>query len=182
MRPALFALLAALCHGVVAAAASDAAPRAGTPAGWREFQIPAGRFKVLMPGTPKTSRQTIPTDIGKVASTRYTVTDAANVTYDVLLNDYPKTGIAKANPHKLLDSVRDGLMYQTKGKLISDRRMTLATFPGRDLEIMGIEDQHFRVRLVWVETRLYQIMAVTPGQPRPEANVFFDSFQITGKP
>lgn len=182
MTAALFALLMALGSSASATEATGLAPKPGIAAGWKEFQIPAGRFKVLMPGTPKTSQRTIPTDIGKVASTRYTVTDAANVTYDVLLNDYPRAGVAKASPHKLLDSVRDGLMYQTKGRLISDRRMTLATFPGRDLEIRGSEGLHYRARLVWVETRLYQVMAVTPGEPRPEANVFFDSFQITGKP
>ena len=47
---------------------------------------------------------------------------------------------------------------------------------------MGSEGTHYRARLIWVENRLYQVMAVTPGKPRPDANVFFDSFQITGKP
>ena len=182
MRRTFFALLAVLIHGLSAAAATGATPQQTVPPGWKEFQIPAGRFKVLMPGVPKTSRRTIRTDIGNVASTRYTVTDAANVTYDVLFNDYPKAGVAKANPQKLLDSARDGLMYQTKGRMTSDRRITLANFPGRDLEILGSDGTHFRARLVWAETRLYQVMAVTPGQPRPDANVFFDSFHISGKP
>jgi hypothetical protein len=158
----------------------DASSQQHNPPGWREFGIPAGRFKVLMPGAPKTSRQTIKTDIGNVAATRYTVTDAANVTYDVLLNDYPKSGIAKANPQKLLDSVRDGLVYQTKGRLIAENSITLANFPGRDQEIIGGDGTHYRIRLVWSDNRLYQIMAVTPGKPRPDANVFFDSFRITG--
>lgn len=182
MRRAFFALLAALCPCLSAAAATDTAPQQGVPPGWREFQIPAGRFKVLMPGSPKTSSRTIPTDIGNVASTRYTATDAASVTYDVLLNDYPKAGVSRANPQKLLDGARDGLMVQTQGRMVSEKRITLANFPGRDLEIMGGEGTHYRARLVWVETRLYQVMAVTPGKPRPDASVFFDSFQITGKP
>jgi hypothetical protein len=171
------AALTGACLWLVAA---SAAPPQPIPPGWREFGIPAGRFKVLMPGTPKTSRQTLRTDIGNVAATRYTVTDAANVTYDVLLNDYPRAGIAKANPQKLLEGARDGLMYQTKGRMISDNPITLASFPGRDLEIMGANGSHYRVRLVWVETRLYQVMAVTPGKPEPEADIFFNSFQITG--
>jgi hypothetical protein len=119
---------------------------------------------------------------GDVAATRYTTTDAANVTYDVLLNDYPKAGIARANPHKLLDSVRDGLVYQTKGRVVSEKPITLANFPGRDQVIVGANGTHYRVRLVWAGTRLYQIMAVTPGEPRPESNIFFDSFRITGGP
>ena len=181
MSPAVFVLLATLCPCLSAAAAS-AAPNDRIPPGWREFQIPAGRFKVLMPGVPKTSRQTIRTEIGNVAATRYTATDAANVTYDVLLNDYPKAGVSRANPQKLLDSARDGLIYQTKGRIVSDRRITLAKFPGRDLEITDTEGMHYRARLLWVDYRLYQVMTVTPGRPRPDANLFFDSFQITGKP
>jgi len=162
-------------------ASGGAASQGTTPPGWKEVAIPAGRFKVLLPGAPKTHRQTIRTDIGKVVSTRYTVTDAANVTYDVLFNDYPETGVARTNPQKLLDGVRDGLVYQTKGRLVEDKRITLASFPGRDQIIMGGDGAHYRVRLVWAENRLYQIMAVSPGQPHPDANVFFDSFQIVGK-
>ena len=74
------------------------------------------------------------------------------------------------------------MIYQTKGKTISNKPITLASNPGNDLEILGSEGTHYRARLVWVETRLYQIMVVTPGKPRPDANVFFESFQITGKP
>jgi hypothetical protein len=178
----LLVLMAALCPRLATAAATAVTPTDKIPPGWIEFEMPAARFKVLMPGTPKTSRRKIKTDIGEVAATRYTTTDAANVTYDVLLNDYPKAGVSKSSPHKLLEAVRDGLVFQTKGRTTSYKQITLANFPGRDLEIMGGEGSHYRVRLVWVETRLYQIMTVTPGKPRPEASVFFDSFQITGKP
>ena len=178
----LLVLMAALCPRLSAAAATAVTPTDRIPPGWIEFEMPAARFKVLLPGTPKTSSRKIKTDMGDVAATRYTTTDAANVTYDVLLNDYPKAGVSKSNPQKLLEAVRDGLVFQTKGRTISNKQITLANFPGRDIEIMGGEGSHYRVRLVWVEARLYQIMAVTPGKPRPEANVFFDSFQITGKP
>jgi hypothetical protein len=168
---------AGICLWLVTA---SAAPPQTVPPGWREFGIPAGRFQVLMPGAPKTTRQTIRTDIGNVAATRYTVTDASNVTYDVLLNDYPPSGIAKATPQKLLEGARDGLMYQTQGRMMSDKPVTLDGFPGRDLEIMGANGSHYRARLVWVDSRLYQVMAVTPGPPLPASNIFFDSFRITG--
>lgn len=164
-----------------AAAIGGAAPTAALP-GWREFEIPAARFKILMPGAPKTTRRTIHTYIGDVASTRYTVTDAANATYDVLLNDYPRAGVSKASPTKLLDGARDGLVYQTKGRKLSEKPYSLAGYVGRDVEITGNDGTHYRVRLIWAETRLYQLMVVTPGKPRPDANMFFDSFQITGKP
>ena len=178
----LFALLTALCPCLSTAATRAAAPSDKVPPGWIEFDMPAARFKVLLPVAPKTSRRTIKTDIGDVAATRYTATDDANVTYDVLLNDYPKAGVSRSNPQKLLEAVRDGLVFQTKGRTISNKQITLASHPGRDLEIMGGDGSHYRVRLVWVETRLYQVMAVTPGKPRPDASAFFDSFQITGKP
>ncbi|HET9404137.1 MAG TPA: hypothetical protein VFO57_06120 [Burkholderiales bacterium] len=170
--------LAGLCLWL---AAAGTVSQAGAPPGWKEVAIPAGRFKVLMPGAPKTSRQTIRTDIGNVAATRYTVTDNANVTYDVLFNEYPAAGVAKVNPQKLLDSARDGLLYQTKGKMVSEKHITLSGFPGREQIIMSGEGTHYRVRLAWAGNRLYQVMAVSPGKPRPDAELFFDSFQIVGK-
>jgi hypothetical protein len=168
-------VLAGLCLWLTVAGA--ASPEKAPP-GWQEIDLPAARFKVLMPGAPKTSRQTIRTDIGNVVSTRYTVTDAANVTYDVMFNDYPAAGISRTNPQKLLDGARDGLVYQTKGRMIGDKHITLTGFPGRDQEILAPDGTHYRIRLVWTENRLYQIMAVTPGQPRPESSVFFDSFRV----
>ena len=161
-------------------AATGAMPQTGFPPGWKEVAIPAGRFKVLMPGAPKTSRQTIRTDIGNVVSTRYTVTDAAQVTYDVLFNEYPAAGVAKTNPQKLLDGARDGLLYQTKGRMVAEKHLTFANLPGRDQIIMDEKGTHYRVRLLWAGNRLYQIMAVSPGKPRPDADLFFDSFQIVG--
>lgn len=177
----LTGLLLAFCP-FLPAAAQPAAPPANIPPGWNRFEVPAGQFKVLLPGTPKTTQRTIRTEIGNVATTRYTTTDAAYVTYDVLLNDYPKAGVSKANPQKLLDAARDGLIYQTKGRMISYKPITLANFPGRDLEIMGGDGSHYRARLVWAGSRLYQIMTVTRGDPQPAANLFFDSFQLTGSP
>jgi hypothetical protein len=170
--------LAGLCLWLAAAGA--AAQERNLP-GWKEVAIPAAHFKVLMPGAPKTSRQTIRTDIGNVASTRYTVIDAANVTYDVLFNEYPAAGVSKTNPQKLLDGARDGLLYQTKGRMIAEKHITLANFPGRDQLITDGSGAHYRVRLVWAGNRLYQIMAASPGKPRPDAELFIDSFQITGK-
>lgn len=176
----LCALLIAACQYPSAAAMAGATLQDRNPPGWREFESKPGRFRVLLPGVPATSRQTIRTDIGNVASTRVTTTDAANVTYDILFNDYPRAGVSKVSPQKLLDGARDGLLYQTKGRLIGEKPLTLANFPGRDQEIMGGDGTHYRIRLVWAGNRLYQIMAVTPGQPRPDAQVFFDSFQIVG--
>lgn len=178
--------LAWLCAALMAAfayasPAATTAPRNSVPPGWQEFESKLGRFKALMPGAPTASTRNIRTDIGTVASIRFTATDAANVTYDVMFNDYPAAGVSKANPQKLLDGARDGLLYQTKGRMMSEKLIMLANFPARDQEIMGGDGTHYRIRLVWTENRLYQIMAVTPGKPRPEANSFFDSFQIVGK-
>lgn len=175
-------LAAAFPQPSAAATVGPSASQNKVPPGWRIFEIPAGGFRVLLPGVPKTSRQSIRTEIGNVASTRYTTTDAANATYDVLINDYPRAGVSRANPEKLLDAARDGLKFQTKGQITIDKRIALADYPGRDLEIRSDDGTHYRARLVWVESRLYQIMVVTPGKPRSDAVVFFDSFQITGKP
>lgn len=177
----LWSVLIVACLFPAAVAAAGIAPQDINPPGWREFESKPGRFKALLPNTPTTSRQNIKTDLGIISSIRFTAFDAANVTYDILFNDYPKAGVSRVPPHKLLDSARDGLLYQTKGKLVSEKSITVTGFPGRDQEIISGDGTHYRIRLVWVDNRLYQIMAVTPGQPRPDAQKFFDSFQIIGR-
>ena len=163
---------------------SQAAPEVSPPnkdaARWRKFESKHGTFKVMFPGIPIETRSTIRTDMGNVASTRFTMVEGTSVTYDVMYNDYPKAGVIKVNPQKLLDAARDGLVYQTKGQLVTEKRITLGAVPGRDQEILGADGTRYWARLVLVENRLYQLMAVARPPAQADTRTFFDSFQLLG--
>src|SRR5690242_17009918 len=77
---------------------------------WQTFEIPAGRYKAAFPSEPYMQQGKLRTEIGDVVSTRHTA-DGAGATYDVTVNDYPKDGVARLSPGKLVSTVRDGLVY-----------------------------------------------------------------------
>ena len=147
---------------------------------WQAFESAAGRYKVAFPAAPVMKQGKLRTEIGVVVSTRHTA-DGADATYDVTYNDYPKDGIARLSAATLLETVRDGLVFQAKGHLASDRPITLGKVPGRELEIMGEDGMLYRIRLLLAGIRLYQLTAMARPPARPEEKKFFDSFQLTGE-
>ncbi|MBI4195337.1 MAG: hypothetical protein HY526_09690 [Betaproteobacteria bacterium] len=146
--------------------------------GWVEFESRSSGFRVLFPTKPRQGRKTIRTDIGEVVSTRFTATDVGFATYDVLHSEYPKAGVARINPQKLLEGARDSLVYQTNGRLVTDRQTTLGNFPARDQEIVAADGTRYRVRLVMAGNRLYQVLAITRDRARADAQAFLDSFRL----
>jgi hypothetical protein len=164
----------------LAQAAPEAAPRHKVPAGWRKFESKRGTFSVMFPDVPIETTKKLRTEIGNVASTRFTVVAGTSVTYDVMYNDYPKAGIAKVNPQLLLDAARDGLLNQTKGRLVSDKHIVLGAVPGRDQEILGADGTRYWARLVLAGNRMYQLMAIARPPATADTQTFFDSFQLLG--
>jgi hypothetical protein len=146
---------------------------------WRNYQSGSGKFKVLFPDTPKVVKGRIRTEIGDVVSVRHTAGDGVDSTYDVTYNDYPKAGIAKLPPHKLLDAARDGLLHLAQGRLVSEKPFALGKLQGRDQEITGADGTRYRVRMLLVDNRLYQITAMAQPPSQPDEKTFFESFQLT---
>lgn len=145
---------------------------------WQAFESAAGRYKVAFPAAPVMKQGKLRTDIGVVVSTRHTA-EGVDATYDVTYNDYPKDGIARLSSATLLETTRDGLVFQSKGHLASDRPITLGKVPGRELEIMGEDGMLYRIRLLLAGIRLYQLTAMARPPALPEEQKFFDSFQLT---
>jgi hypothetical protein len=50
----------------------------------------------------------------------------------------------------------------------------------RDLEIVGVDGMRYRIRLLLVENRLYQLTALARPPARPDEDRFLGSFQLTG--
>jgi len=149
-----------------------------TTSNWRLFESAEGKFKVVFPGVPVVKRGRFRTEMGDVYSARHTV--GGDATYDVRYNDYPKATTTKLTPAKMLDALRDGLVAESKGELASDKPFSLGKFAGRDQEIIGGDGTRYRVRLLLVENRLYQLTAMARPPMRIDEERFFGSFQLTG--
>jgi hypothetical protein len=144
---------------------------------WRTFESSAGKFKAAFPAAPTMKRGRLRTEIGEIVSTRHSA-DSADATYDLTYNDYPRDAIARASAAKLVDAARDGLVYQSKGELVSEKPFTLGNRAGREIEISGADGMRYRIRLLLVENRLYQLTAMAKPPARPEEQKFFSSFQL----
>src|SRR6185312_5526443 len=147
---------------------------------WQTFEMPAGRYKAAFPTEPVMQQGRLRTEIGEVVSIRHTADGVNAATYDVTYNDYPKDGVASLSPGKLLATVRDGLVYQSKGNLVSEKPFTMGKLSGSEYDIAGGDGMRYRVRLLLNGNRLYQLTAMARPPARPEAQKFFDSFQLTG--
>ena len=80
----------------------------------------------------------------------------------------------------MLEAMRDGLVAESKGELAWDKPFNLGKFAGRDQEIVGGDGTRYRVRLILVENRLYQLTAMARPPARADEDRFFGSFQLTG--
>ncbi len=173
----LFFVLGLAClHFSGPVQAQQTARDAGT---WRTYEFKDGKFKAAFPGTPLVKKGKFPTDLGYVQSARHTAGDA-DATYDVRYNDYPTSTTSKLTAAKMLDAMRDGLVAESKGELASEKSYSLGKFAGRDQEIVGGDGTRYRIRLLLVENRLYQLTAMARPPARADEERFFGSFQLMG--
>lgn len=180
MRPTRRRLFLAGAALVLAGLQAAGPLRAQSAASWRSFESAAGRFEIAFPGDPVTKRGRFRTDAGDVPSTWHTAGDGAEATYDVRYSDYPKAIMAKLTPAMLLDAARDGLVAQSKGRLESEKPFGMGKVAGLDQVIIGEDGMRYRIRLMLVDNRLYQLTAMARPPARADEERFLGSFQLTG--
>jgi hypothetical protein len=161
--------------GVVSAFASD-------PQDWKEFAPAEGRFKALMPGTPKPYKLDTESDFGKGVLHMNTV-QAGKTMYGANYCDFPAE-VKKAPLKQVYDSSRDGAVANLDGKLASENDIKLGDYSGREIQIdVAGGKQLFRARVFLVDQRLYQVVVFGSKEAvtSKDAEKFLDSFKLTGK-
>lgn len=146
---------------------------------WRSFESKDRRFSVQFPGRPLRTEQKTRTDLGYIVSVRFTVNYSEHVTYDLMFNDFPKGKMASADPEKLLDAARDGLLFKTGGRIRAEKRILHSVARARDLEIVGRNGTHYEVRLFLTRDRLYQLLVTSQHDAASDARRFFESFRLS---
>jgi hypothetical protein len=173
MRTRTFALLA------LAAGFGTPALAADKPE-YKPFASSEGRYKVLFPGAVKSEMQELKTDRGPQKLTIDSVELGDDAVFCVTFLDVPEEA-TKTDPRKRLDKIRDGCKG-ANGKTLSEKDVTVGTekFPGREV-LIEKPDAVIRNRIVLAGTRMYQVMIEGPRSfvTSPDADRFFDSFQVT---
>ncbi len=165
---------------------------------WKEFSSAAGRFKVLMPGTPDLTTIEVETAAGKLPHARYAlITDTA--AYIVSYTDNPYSSEDPALVKRALDSGRDNVLAQDPSmgmKLLSEKEVVLEGHAGREW-LFHSNDAVVRARAYFVNGRIYQLVHSGPpnlafknGRPSADpqdwtdfyeniSTKFLDSFKLT---
>ncbi|OLP17320.1 hypothetical protein BST81_16055 [Leptolyngbya sp. 'hensonii'] len=133
---------------------------------WKSFLSQTGGFTILMPGDPLASKQTQNTQMGAIDTQMFVVErQQDSVAYMVAYSDLPPNLVqqvskGEANVEQLFRGVRDGFVESIKGKILDERQITLAGYPGREIWLELPRDRKARNRIFLVNQRLYQVVVV----------------------
>lgn len=140
------------------------------------FTSKEGAFSVILPGTPKEKSEDISSNNGPTTLHTFIVErDEGRRFFLVGYSDYQ----TKLDADTSLTNVISGQVESLKGKITSDKTVTLAGYPGRSVTIEA-EGIDFYSTVYVAGNRLYQIMCGVPkvdAMPA-DAKAFFDSFRI----
>ena len=160
---------------------ADNAPVVDT---WLEFSPSGGRFAVDMPRVPVARQENVRTSAGEMTLyvfdlDRYELRQKFSVQYA----DYPEQLMQKLrSADAVLSNASTADVENIRGTLVSEKTLTLDRYPGRELQIENA-DIRMRVKLFFVNKRLYKLAVVGPKQTdfSGDDEKFMTSFHLTPK-
>ena len=151
----------------------------------QEFKSEAGRFAVMTPVTLEKSTNNLKTEAGPIDLHLF-AGQLDDIAYVVAYSDYPPEKAPADYAEKMLDGARNGSVGNTQGQLVSETKISLTDYPGRELviETRG-EDRPPSIvkgRMFMVKNRLYQITVVAPRGKAGDKIIddFLQSFKLLG--
>jgi len=141
-----------------------------------KFTSKEGAFSVTLPEEPKEKSQDISTKIGPTTLHTFSVERNGGTSfYMVGYSNYQTTLDSTTS----LENVISGQVESMKGKITSDKLITLDGYPGRSVTIEA-EGSIFFSSVYVAGNRLYQVMFGMPkGETMPaDGKEFLDSFRI----
>src|SRR3954469_7271009 len=147
--------------------------------GWKAFQSKEGGFSVLMPGTPVEHKQSAESRIGPIRS-RMFVVDRGASGFIAGYDDYPEA-VLKQDSKRLIDSKRDAIVADMKGKLLDRRGLEQDGYPGQEIAVKMPDGSVYKARMFLGTRKLCLAAAVVAEGQADSADVktFLDSFKVT---
>jgi hypothetical protein len=171
-------MIGKLCLGL--ALVLNAAQQENLPAGWIVYTSKEGGFSVALPAKPAESKQRVVTATGHLDVYLFIVETKGDAAYVVSYSDLPAAEIKAGTAEKRLDHAREGAVDNARGKLRTEKKIELGGFPGRELIIETDKDVVIKMRIIAVNKRLYQTMAMGSGAFFQSKDVghFLDSLKL----
>ena len=134
-----------------------------------------------MPGAPEESVQDMDTDKGQISMHGLNLAERETA-YIATYTDYPESVYKDRDNQSILDDVRDGILVNPPGTLLSEAVISLDGHPGRDITYEINDGQiTFRARVYLVGNRLYQMLAGTTTDKASNSDIgkFLESFTLS---
>lgn len=156
------------------------------PSTWEAFTSSKGKFSVSFPGHPIENRLIVNDESGRTEAYTFTSKHERGM-FAIAYADYPILNNfdvleLKEYTSFLLDSTRDSMVANVKGKLLSEQTISFSGYPGREIKIEAPDGIIALVRSYRIKQRLYVLQVVTwQEKVFSESGLrFLDSFRITG--
>lgn len=146
---------------------------------WKTYSYPEDGFSASYPSQPDIQKKDVPTSAGTFELRAYLAVQGEAALF-VGVCDYGSAVATKA-PNDVLDGAQEGAISNVSAHLISGRKITLGTYPGREFEAEN-DSMHFSARIYLVGTTLYQTLTAAPlAKPFAGVTRFLDSFQLIAR-
>lgn len=145
------------------------------------YRSDEGRFSISLPGKPERMVQKTDTSMGALESVMYQA-GSDKIGFIAGYVDYPPKMFENTDIEKMLDVARDGAIQNIKGKLLNENVLDFHGNPGRELEVELPNKATLKSRIILINNRLYQVMAISNSKKTLNTNCpkFFDSFKVDG--
>jgi hypothetical protein len=160
--------------GITRRARAEAA--AAPAADWKPYPYPADGFSASFPSQPKLEKQNVPTAAGTVEYHSYTADDVSTTLIAGVTDFGP--ALAGEDPEVILQGAKSGAVTNSKGRLVSEKPITLGANHGIAFEIES-DSARVSARVYLVGTSIYEVIVASPLQSKyAETTRFLDSLQL----
>jgi hypothetical protein len=151
----------------------------GVKLDFKEFKSGSGGFTVLLPGYPQEARTTAQLPSGQ-ATIRVYALESQGLAFAIRYTEMPTAPTGDNQIQQYLESMGADAAKETGGKLVGQRRIVFAGFPGTeyDIELPGGKGT-LRTRGCIAKQRIYAV-GVGPMEKisGPDLARYFDSFKL----
>jgi hypothetical protein len=146
---------------------------------WVELRQDDIGYRVEMPGKWKTQVNDLKTDVGPVKLIM-AIVDAGNRAYIAGHSTYPEEAVRARPVAAVLDNARDGAAANVKGKVRTERPVTIGNLEGREVIIDAPNSAIVMVRYMLLKNTLVQalIAATKDAEKDPATTRFLESLKV----
>ena len=145
---------------------------------WQDFQPEGGKYRILMPGTPKVTTKPITLSEGSTVAAHFATYETDDTAYGVIYCDYP----ASFTRGKTADTILDNAMKASVGNrvLLNETRLTIQGHPAREFAVDRLDGYTHVVRIAFVGSRLYALNVAGRHDVEKDAATrrFLESFSL----